>query len=310
MTVAINLAELPDPEIIESLDYETIVAESKAYLISLYPDEDQEAITRTLQLESEPLVKFIELQAYKELTLRARYNDEAKALILAKSTGANLDHIAFTYFRGETRLVITEADDEANPPIEEVLESDDDFRNRVALKPESYSTAGPTQAYEYYARTSSGQVKDASATSPVPGTSLITILSRDGNGTPSPELLAVVDAYLSDETIRPQCEEVIVAAADIIEYSLNVTLYVFTGPDSSMVEENANNALLAYTSSAHKLGFNVSHSALDKAAHQSGVQHVDVEVVGAVEIDDQVVVTKLQAAYCTNIDITVVEVTS
>lgn len=309
MTTAINLAELPDPDIIETLDLEDIIQANKEYLVSLYSAPDRPSIEQTLALESEPLVKFIELLSYRELMLRARYNDEARALLLAKSTGSNLDHIAFTYYRGATRLVIVEADPDAIPPIEEVLESDFDFRNRVALKPESYSTAGPTEAYIFHALTASGQVKSATATSPQPGTTVVTILSRIDSGIPTPALLDIVATALDADKTRPLSEEVVVQAAEIIEYSLAVELYIYSGPDNSLVETNAEGALAAYTQAAHILGENISMSALDKAAHQPGVQHANITITGPAVVDNQVIVSKLQAAFCTGINITTHQVT-
>ena len=55
----IDLSQLPAPDVVETLDFETILAERKATLISLYPEDEQEAIARTLTLESEPLVKYL-----------------------------------------------------------------------------------------------------------------------------------------------------------------------------------------------------------------------------------------------------------
>lgn len=56
----IDLSQLPAPEVIEVLDYETIFEERKATLISLYPEDEQEAIARTLSLESDPIVKILQ----------------------------------------------------------------------------------------------------------------------------------------------------------------------------------------------------------------------------------------------------------
>ncbi len=44
----IDLSQLPAPEVVEALDYEAILAERKATLISLYPEDEQEAVARTL----------------------------------------------------------------------------------------------------------------------------------------------------------------------------------------------------------------------------------------------------------------------
>jgi phage-related baseplate assembly protein len=67
------------------------VAERKATLISLYPEAERAAISRTLALESEPIVKLLQENAYREVILRQRINDAAKAVMLAYSTGADLD---------------------------------------------------------------------------------------------------------------------------------------------------------------------------------------------------------------------------
>ena len=48
----IDLSQLPAPIVVEVLDYEDILAERKATLISLYPEEQREAVARTLALES------------------------------------------------------------------------------------------------------------------------------------------------------------------------------------------------------------------------------------------------------------------
>ncbi len=47
----INLSLLPAPTVVEVLDYETLLAERKATLISLYPEAERAAISRTLALE-------------------------------------------------------------------------------------------------------------------------------------------------------------------------------------------------------------------------------------------------------------------
>ena len=52
---AIDLSELPKPNVIETLDYEVILAETKAFITGLYPAEMQAAVTAAMTLESEPL---------------------------------------------------------------------------------------------------------------------------------------------------------------------------------------------------------------------------------------------------------------
>lgn len=69
--MTVDLSTLPAPEVVETLVFEAIVADIKADYIARYS-----AGADVIDLESEPIVKLIEAFAYRELTLRARYNDE------------------------------------------------------------------------------------------------------------------------------------------------------------------------------------------------------------------------------------------
>ena len=64
---AIDLSQLPPPQVVQQLDYEQILAERKAYLISLYPADQQASIAAILALESEPLTKLLQENAYREM---------------------------------------------------------------------------------------------------------------------------------------------------------------------------------------------------------------------------------------------------
>ncbi|MDU6412813.1 MAG: baseplate assembly protein, partial [Yersiniaceae bacterium] len=104
----IDLSQLPAPVVVEALDYETLLAERKATLVSLYPEDQQEAVARTLALESEPVVKLLQENAYRELILRQRVNEAAKANMVAYANDADLDQLGAN--NGVTRLTLTPAD--------------------------------------------------------------------------------------------------------------------------------------------------------------------------------------------------------
>ncbi len=101
----IDLSQLPAPDVVETLDFEAILAERKATLISLYPEDEQEAIARTLTLESDPLVKYLEENAYREVILRQRINEAAKAGMVAYAIKNDLEQLAAN--NNVERLVIT-----------------------------------------------------------------------------------------------------------------------------------------------------------------------------------------------------------
>lgn len=290
----IDLSLLPAPAVIEALGFEAILADYKADFVARYP-----AAAAVIDLESEPVVKLLEVGAYRETLLRARYNDEARALLLAYATVADLDHLGATYY-AEARLLITAADPEATPPVEAVWETDADYRNRLTLKPESYSVAGPTGAYLFHALSASGEVKSAAVTSPTGGTTEVFILSRTGSGVPAGPLLATVAAALNSESIRPLSEEVIVSAGAVVEYALDVALTLFPGPAGEIVLAAAQAALAALTLDRHKLDGDVIKSAIDAAAHQPGVKKVTIASPAA-----DVVCGPSQAPYCTGITVSI-----
>jgi len=293
--MTVDLASLPAPEVVETIIFETLVADAKADFIARHPES-----VDVIDLESEPVVKLIQTFAYRELLLRARYNDEARALLLAFATGANLDHIGVTYYNATERLVITPADEIAIPPTAAVMETDDDYRMRLQLQPESESVAGPRDAYRFHALSASGQVKDAIATRPVPGSVEVFVLSRVGNGIADAGLLATVEAALTPEDIRPMCDEVTVTSADIVEYTLDIDLILFSGPSSEVVLPAAEASLAVFAEANHLLGNDIVDSAIKAAAHKAGVKKVIINSPPA-----DIVCTVGQAPYCTGIMVNV-----
>ncbi|YCI30117.1 baseplate assembly protein [Erwinia sp. PK3-005] len=294
----IDLSQLPAPDVVEVLDYETLLAERKATLISLYPAEQQAAIARTLALESEPIVKLLQENAYREVILRQRVNEAAQANMVAYASDGDLDQLGAN--NGVTRLTLTPADDTTIPPTPAVMESDDDFRLRVASAFEGLSVAGPTGAYEYHAKSADGRVADASAISPSPACVTVTVLSREGNGEAPPDLLAVVDAALNDEDVRPVADRVTVQSASIMNYAVEAVLYLYPGPEAEPVRAAAEKKLAAFVSAQARLGRDIRKSALYAALHVEGVQRVELAQPAA-----DVVLDKTQAAYCTGYSITV-----
>ncbi len=93
----VDLNQLAAPDVVEVLDYETILSERKATLVSLYPEEQQEAVTRTLKLESEPIVKLLEENTYREVIWQHRVNEAARAVMLAYAADSDLDQIGGNY---------------------------------------------------------------------------------------------------------------------------------------------------------------------------------------------------------------------
>lgn len=115
-------------------DFETLLNERKAAFVALYPADEQDAVRRTLELESEPVTKLLQENAYREILLRQRINEAAQAVMVAYSMGSDLDQLAGNC--NVKRLTVIPADNDAVPPVAAVMESDEALRQRVpaALK--------------------------------------------------------------------------------------------------------------------------------------------------------------------------------
>lgn len=294
----IDLSQLPAPNVVEPIDYEVILAARKAYFISLHPADKQAEVAATLELESEPITKLIQENAYRETVWRQRVNEAALGVLLAYAKGADLEQIGARF--NVSRLVIVPANPNAVPPVAAVMESDDSLRERVQMAMEGLSVAGPRNAYIFHARSADGRVADASATSPSPAVAVVTVQSALGNGTASAELLAIVAAYLSDEDRRPVADRLTVQSATVINYTVTAVLHLNTvGPEAEAIRAEAEARLVALVTKRRRLGMSVHRSALDAALHIEGVRKV--ELTGWTDV----VATEAQAPYCTAYSVTV-----
>jgi len=297
----IDLAQLPTPDVVEPIDYEAILAERKAFAISLWPADKQAEVAATLALESEPLTKLLQENAYRETLWRQRVNEAALAVMLPFAKGADLEQIGARF--NVARLVITPANPSAVPPVAAVMEGDDSLRERIQMAMEGLSTAGPRNAYIFHARSADGRVADASCISPSPAEVVVTVQSALGDGSADAELLAAVDGYLSDEDRRPVADRLTVQGAEVLPYSVNAVLYLNTvGPEAEPIRAAAEARGLALVSQRRRLGQEVNRSALDAALHIEGVKRVVLP--GWVDV----VATETQAPYCTGFTVTVAEI--
>lgn len=291
----VNLSQLPVPDVVEQIDFETILAEIIADFIVRMAAE---GVEYTALLESDPLYKFAEIAAYREVLIRQRANESAQAVMLARAVGADLDNLGANLNVG--RLMIDPGDATAIPPIPPTYESDDDFRARIQLSFEGYTTAGSEGSYIFHSLSADGDVKDASAISPTPGAVEVYVLSRSGDGTASPALVAKVNAALNAEDIRPMTDQVTVASAAIVPFAVVAELTMYPGPDSEVVRQAAVDALNKYIQAVQRIGYDVTRAGIIGALVQPGVQNVALTSPAA-----DIVISDSQATHCSAVTVTV-----
>lgn len=304
----IDLSRLPSPAIVEVLDYEVILAQ-------MLEDFRQRDPAYSAIVESDPAFKILEVAAYRELLIRQRINDALKSVLLAYSSGTitydgdtpryapgDLDHLGALL--GVARKVLTPADPGAVPPAPALYEADVDYRRRIQLSLESFSTAGPRAAYAFHALTHP-LIKDVAVYGPsellaiTPGDVHVYLLSTVDNGEANPDTVAAVSEILSAEDVRPLTDNVMVFSAEITHYEIEAELFTFAGPDPLIVLAAAEAAIDLYVAERHRIGATVTLSGIYAALHVAGVQRVALtKPTAAIETDE------VTAPYCVGITLT------
>lgn len=264
----IDLTRLPPPDVIETLDFETILDALKDKMIAAAPEFED-----VLQLESEPAVKILQSVAYEIMNLRGRGNDLGRARMIALATGADLDNIAANY--GVERLVITAAQPNATPPVPAVYETDDALRYRAQLSIESWTNAGTQASYAYHALSASGLVRDVAIIgSAAAGLVHVIVLSHDNDGVPAEALLDAVTAAISLPTVRALNDTIQVDAATMTDFTVEAEVELAAEPGMDEVLASVDAAVSAYLDRSFRVGQVVRRSALLAALHRDGVEAV------------------------------------
>lgn len=244
-----DLTQLPPPEVVETLDFETILQVHRADLLARHPEA-----AAVIDLESEPLNKLLQAHAYRELLYRQRVNEAARAHLLAFATGADLDHKAAFY--GLTRLA---------------GESDERLRARVQLRIKSLAGNGTREAYELTAMTASQNVRDARATQPFPGRVHLLLWCHDA--AQAEATLATVVAAINADDGRPLGVPVTVALARARAINITAAIEREAGAPADLAQRlvvTLADALAAYA----RLGRDVPRSWITARLHTAQVAAV------------------------------------
>jgi len=281
----VSIDHLPPPDIIENKTFEAINAELLAEFKQRCPEYQG-------YTESDPLLKFIEVSAYRELKFRERINEACRQVLLTHSKGTNLDYVASLY--GMMRATLR-FDDPKSPDF---IESDARLRKRSQLMLESLTTAGSRGGYIAHGLNAHPYVNDIYATHEEPGHVVIYVLSNQGNGTPDQALLDAVDAYLNADEIRPLTDYVDVVPAHVSEFEVKATIHFKESLFTQAALDKARQEVHQYIQDQWKLGTRIYRSTLHALLHQTGVDHVELEQPAS-----DIGVKSHVGAYCASIQI-------
>jgi phage-related baseplate assembly protein len=275
-----DLAQLPPPQLIEVIDYEQILIDQKQWVLDkwaevqvLRPDLPP---LDTLGLETEPMTILLEAFAYRETILRALVNDKARAVLLAKAIGSDLDHVGALY--PTMRAIIVPATD----TLPAIYESDAAFRRRVQLTPEAFSVAGPQDAYIYWALSvDPSTIMDAYAYRyDDKGNVHIVVAGFDAADVPDATIDALWTQFARTD-ITPLTDVPRIVRASRIEYQVTGDIYIPPGPMALARAAAAKAAVFAYGQSRMKITWDVHRAGIVAAAMVQGVENVVLKTPAA-----------------------------
>lgn len=150
------------------------------------------------------------------------------------------------------------------------VEETENYRERIQLAPEAFSTAGSEDSYIYHARSAHQDIVDVRVDSSTPGTIELYILVKDG--LPDSTILTLVEAACSGQKVRPLCDTVVALAPTEYSYAITGTLTLYDGADPDAVLAAATSAAEAWVSERRaRLGRDVVIKQIEKVVQVAGV---------------------------------------
>jgi len=208
---------------------------------------------------------------YFEGMLRDRVNQAALSVTLAFATGSDLDAIASRYPGGVPRLAVV---DDPRPFSEapEDWESDDRYRRRIWLSPAALSPHGVKEAYEFWALTALPTLKDATAYADEGTPNVYVTIMRDGpNPMPSQADLLDVRAFIYENARKGMTDVVSVLAPEPVDTAFNADVWLFPGPDATLVTDQIEQAVADMITRQSWLGYDYTLNAFNAALFKPGV---------------------------------------
>ena len=273
-SLAPELAGLPTPQVLETLRFETVFDALLRDFQVRYPQY-------SALLASDPAIKLIEVAAYRELLLRARINEAARANLLAFAVGNDLEHLGAFY--GVTRLP---------------QEQDEPLRRRIRARIMGFANAGGAAHYRYWALSASPEVADVAVDSPGPGRVRISVLPTGHSDTVPEALLETVRATVLRDDVRVLTDTVEVVPVSLVPVTVSAQIWLY--PDTPMaVFEGLALRLTRELAQAAVLGWDLTRSWLIGQLQQAGIHKVEL-----ISPDADIRIHSTQAVRLTDVQLT------
>lgn len=148
------------------------------------------------------------------------------------------------YISAVANITVTKGGDDGEPypksenhPEGDDGTGDDNYRERIRKAPAGFSTAGPEDAYEYFALSADATIEDVKITSDQAAGRVDITATTNGGNVPTDEILEKILNKCSDKSVRPMNDRVFVYGPELIDYDIN--LHYYTTEDTEADAINA-----------------------------------------------------------------------
>ena len=152
--------------------------------------------------------------------------------------------------------------------------TDDEFYDLMITGQDAYTSAGARDAYEFYAKQVSTEIRDIVVNSPEPCVVHIYAVMDDGS-LASSEMKAAILAACNDENIRPLTDKVSAEDAEEVEYDITMTYYLSRDSTESAADIEASvtdavDRFIAWQNA--KIGRDINPSKLNQMVVEAGAK--------------------------------------
>jgi len=290
-----DMQELAESFAVEMLDYESILDECKSSLQEFVYQKGM-ANTDVASLPiSDPMIKIMEVLAYRELHLRQRLNESVKSCSLQSAKLKDLESIYRIFSGGE------------------ILKPGKDVVGALFQDHRDYHTAGSEAAYKHHVLkalrngTDTGTpIVDIHVVSQEEACVSITVLfDAQISGAQRQEYLDAITRHLYDEDIRPIGQKVDIDDAYIKPYQIVAELGLDETPGTAQIVEKSRQDVKQYVDGRYRLGKDIYRSGLLSALHQPGVRYIILHSLTNYTGGGDLKVMEHEAALCERIDVRV-----
>lgn len=172
-------------------------------------------------------------------------------------------------------------------------ETDEAFYERLRVSMESFSTAGPMGAYEYWTKTASTRITDVKPTSPEPGVADIRVLCENGE-MPDTEIIQLVLDKLTGgkDGVRPFTDFVKVSAPNPAPYDIDITYYIPKPRENgaALIQAEVDKAILEYKRwQSEKMGRDINPDEITHRLKTAGAKRVVIRSPVFTVVEDNAV---------------------